>query len=124
MKIIGKININKIKKYKNVIITKEVILTKEREIHIYNNHQRDYKEIMKHMKKAITRPNEIIEDLKNEDTLLFIKKLNKNNLNVIIKLNTTNNKKCKKNSVMTAWIIRDKNLLKIEKKNKIIYKKE
>ena len=117
-----KIDINKIKKFRNIIITNEVVLTKEREIHIYNNHKKDYKEIMKNIRNAIIEPNEIIEDLKNDATLFFIKRLKKNNLNVIIKLNTTNSVKHQKNSIMTAWIIRDKNLIKLEKKNKIIYK--
>ena len=65
-----------------------------------------------------------IVDAKNKDTLFFIDKLEKNNLNVIVKLNTTNNEEHPQNSIMTAWIIRDRNLKKLEEKNKTIYKKE
>ena len=45
------------------------------------------------------------------------------NLNVIVKLNTTGSTEHPKNSVMTAWIIRDSNLKKLRGKNKTIYKK-
>lgn len=123
MKIIGRINPNIIQQYKSRMKTNEVILTKERKLHIYNNHRKDFKEIMNNIKQTIVNPNEIIEDIQNTDTLMFIRKLVNNNLNVIIKLNTTNDIKHQKNSIMTAWIIRNKNLKKLEKKNKIIYKK-
>ena len=80
--------------------------------------------ILSNIKNVISNPNKILEDSKNDDTLFFIGKLAKNNLNVVIKLNTTNNIKHTKNSIMTAWIIRDSNLRKLEEKNNCIYKKE
>lgn len=120
---IGKIDLNKVGKYKNIVATDEVILTDERKRHILNNHINDYEKIMKNISRVILNPREILEDYKNNNTLLFIDKLEKNNLNVIIKLSTINNDKHPKNSVMTAWIIRDSNLKKLRKKNKIIYKR-
>ena len=54
----------------------------------------------------------------------FIGKLNKNNLNIVIKLNTTNSEEHPSNSIMTAWIIREKNLKKAREKNNTIYKME
>ena len=69
-------------------------------------------------------PDEVLEDCKNVDTMFFIKKIDNNNLNVIIKLNTVNSNEHSKNSVMIAWLIRDSNIQKLRKKNKIIYKKE
>ena len=120
---IGKIDLNKVVKYKNIVATDEVILTDERKRHILNNHINDYEKIMKNISRVILNPREILEDYKNNNTLLFIDKLEKNNLNVIIKLSTINNDKHPKNSVMTAWIIRDSNLKKLRKKNKIIYKR-
>ena len=120
---IGKIDLNKIGKYKNKVATDEVILTDERKRHILNNHVNDYEKIIKNISRVILNPREILEDHKNNNTLLFIDKLEKNNLNVIIKLSTINNDKHPKNSVMTAWIIRDSNLKKLRKKNKIIYKR-
>ena len=120
---IGKIDLNKIGKYKNKVATDEVILTDERKRHILNNHVNDYEKIIKNISRVILNPKEILEDHKNNNTLLFIDKLEQNNLNVIIKLSTINNDKHPKNSVMTAWIIRDSNLKKLRKKNKIIYKR-
>ena len=67
---------------------------------------------------------EILQDNKNKDTLFFINKTEKGNLNIVIKLNTTNSMEHPNNSIMTAWIIRDRNLRKLEEKNKIIYKSE
>ncbi len=79
---------------------------------------------MKNISKIILNPKEVLEDSKNKNTLFFIGNLTKNNLNVVVKLNTTTDKKHPENSVMTAWIIRDKNLKKLREKNKIIYKDE
>lgn len=128
MHYIGKIDINKLGKYKYIVVTDDVILTDERKLHIYQDHAKDYKTIIKNIDRVVLNPIEILEDRKNKDTLFFIGKLKENNLNVIVKLNTTNNKSHPQNSVMTAWIIRDSNLKKLREKlrekNKTIYKSE
>lgn len=124
MQYIGKLDKEKLGKYKNKLITEEVVLTDERKIHILDDHKEDYEIILNNLKRVVLNPREILEDIKNSDTLFFIDKLGKNNLNVVVKLNTTNNKKHPKNSIMTAWIIRDKNLKKLQQKNKTIYKNE
>lgn len=74
--------------------------------------------------RDVLTPKEVLEDSKNKDTLFFIDKLEKNNLNVVVKLNTSNSEKHPQNSIMTAWIIRDSNLRKLREKNKTIYKSE
>ncbi len=99
-------------------------MTIERMRHIFSNHQNDYKIIMKNIARIIANPDEVIEDNKNKDTIFFIGKLDKNNLNIVIKLNTTNSEEHPSNSIMTAWIIREKNLRKVREKNKSIYKME
>ena len=124
MQYIGKLDIKKLGKYKEKIITNKVVLTEERRLHIYENHKNDYEKIINNIKQTVLKPKEIIEDLKNKDTLFFIGNLEKNNLNVIIKLNTVNSKEHPQNSIMTAWIIRNSNLKKIREKNKIVYKSE
>ena len=88
------------------------------------NHKNDYELIMQNINKAVLNPNIVIEDSKNKDTLFMINKLNKNNLNVVVKLNTINNREHPNNSIMTAWIIRDRNLKKIVNKNKTLYNDE
>ena len=119
-----KLDKKKLGKYANKILTTQVVLTEERRKHIFENHTNDYKEILKNIRNGILNPHEIIEDIKNVDTLFYISKLEKNNLNIVIKLNTKMDEKHPKNSIMTAWIIRNKNLEKLRKKNKIIYRKE
>ena len=107
MQYIGKLDTKKLGKYRDKVITQEVVLTNERNTHIYENHTNDYEIIINNIKRTVLNPDEIIEDLKNNDTLFFISYLDKNNLNVIIKLNTVNNKVHPQNSIMTAWIIRN-----------------
>ena len=55
---------------------------------------------------------------------MFIRKISKNSLNVIIKLSIKEDERHPYNSIMTAWIIREKNLQKLKEKNKSIYKNE
>ena len=93
-------------------------MTKERKLHIYKEHKKDYDVIINNLKNGIINPNEILQDNKNKDTLFFINKTEKGNLNIVIKLNTTNSMEHPNNSIMTAWIIRDRNLRKLEEKNK------
>ena len=124
MQYIGKLNKKHIGKYFEKIITNEIVLTDERKLHIYEFHYKDYNEIMHNIKKTILKPNLVIEDIKNKDTLFYVKKLKQNNLNIVIKLATVNSREHPKNSVMTAWIIRDSNLKKIKERNIIIYKYE
>jgi len=121
---IGKIDKNKLGKYAKKIVTDEVIITNERKLHIFRNHKKDYKIIMNNIDKVVVNPVEVLEDSKNKETLFFIGRLNNNNLNVIVKLNTTNDKLHPQNAVMTAWIIRDSNLRKLRQKSKCIYKNE
>lgn len=119
---IGKLDKEKLGKYN--IINEDIVLTNERKKHIYQNHLNDFDKIIGNITNVILNPSEIIEDLKNKDTIFIIGKLDKDNLNVIVKLNTIEDKKHPKNSIMTAWIIRDKNLRKLRDKNRIIYKSE
>jgi len=121
---IGKLDKNKLGFYSQKILTDDVILTDERILHILENHKNDYNIIMKHISRVVLNPCEVLEDSKNVDTLFLIGKLNDNHLNVVIKLNTINDEKHPKNSIMTAWIVRKRNLQKLRERNKTIYKNE
>ena len=121
---IGKIDKNKIGNYATKITNDNIVLTDERKQHIYEDHTKDYERILQNIERVANNPKEVIEDCKNKDTLFFIGELEKSNLNVVIRLNTTNNKEHPNNSIMTAWIIRDRNLKKLREKNKTIYKNE
>lgn len=88
------------------------------------NPQKDYEKIINNIDRVVLNPKEVLEDSKNKDTIFLIDKLERSNLNVVVKLNTTNSIEHPKNSVMTAWIIRDRNLKKLREKHKTIYKDE
>ena len=124
LKYIGKLDIEKIGEYKDIITTTDVVLTNERKQHIYEEHTKDFDIIITNIDKVVLNPSEVLKDLKNKDTILMIDKLDESNLNVVVKLNTVDNKEHPKNSVMTAWLIRDKNLRKLRLKAETLYKKE
>lgn len=124
MHYIGDLDRKKLGEYGKKIVTTDIVLTEERKIHIYKDHYKDYETIMQNIDRVVLKPKEILEDSKNKDTLFFIDKLEKNNLNVVVRLNTNNNKEHPQNSVMTAWIIRDSNVRKLRERNKTIYKNE
>ena len=121
---IGKLNKKVIGKYGDKLTTYDVVLTDERKLHILNKHKNDYEIILNNINNTVLNPQEVLEDYKNVDTLFFLSNLENNNLNVVVKLNTLNDNKHPQNSVMTAWIIRNSNLIKLREKNKTIYKKE
>lgn len=124
MQYIGKIDLKKIGIYAQKITNDILILTDERKLHIYQEHKKDYNVIMKNLIRIALNPSEVLEDNKNKDTILLIGEVNKNNMIIVVKLKTTNIIEHPNNSIMTAWIIRDKNLKKLREKNKIIYKSE
>ena len=66
----------------------------------------------------------IIRDRKNRNTVFMIKKLPDTNLNVVSKLALDADKNGLKNSVMTFYRIRERNLQKLKNKNAILYRKE
>lgn len=121
---IGKIDKNKFKEISSNIITEDVILTQERYIHIITRHKEDYELYFNNVIEIISNPDYILKDSKNEDTAMVIKHIQNTNINVIIRLAIENDDIHCKNSIMTFYRIRDKNLLKLMKKNKSIYKKE
>lgn len=55
---------------------------------------------------------------------MMIKHIEETNLNIIIKLVIEQDEVHTKNSIMTFYRVRDKNVRRLKEKNKIIYKKE
>ena len=106
------------------IVTDEIIITQERIEHIKNHHPEDCNIFVQYAKEAVQKPDIIIKDSKNKGTAFMIKRLNNTNLNVVVRVVLQTDNSEYKNSVMTFYRIRDKNLEKLIKKNKIIYKKE
>ncbi|MGN1310554.1 MAG: PBECR2 nuclease fold domain-containing protein [Clostridia bacterium] len=111
MQYIGKIDIKKLEKYKEKIITDEVILTDERKEHIRKRHPEDYEKYITYIPNIIERPDYILEDVNNDDTILLLKAINnREKVQVVIKLQTVIQEVNKCNSILTFWHIRDRNI--------------
>jgi hypothetical protein len=121
---IGKIEVALFSKISTDIITDEVILTNERFFHIIGGHKDDFELYSNMIPNIIKEPDYILKDYKNENTAMIIKQVEETNINIIIKLAISEDKVHKKNSIMTMYRIRNKNLKKLMEKNKTIYKKE
>lgn len=121
---LGNINISILEKEFGEIQTSETIVTSERIAHIKERHQIDYELFEKYGEECVRNPDYIIKDNKNEGTVFMVKKLPDTNLNVVSRLALDTDKSGLKNSVMTFYRIRNRNLKKLIKKNKLLYKKE
>lgn len=119
-------SINKIDCIENefgTLKTSEVIITDERLTHILERHSDDYELYSANLQSIIETPDRIIVDPKNENSIFMIKKIDTSNVNVVVRLMLAEESSEFKNSVITMYQIREKNVLKLEKKGKVIYKK-
>jgi len=123
-KVLGKININPLEKVFGTLQTDEIIITSERIEHIKEHHKEDYDVFLRYATSAVTNPDIIIKDYKNVGTVFMVKKLLDTNINVIVRVALSTDKKGLKNSIMTCYRLRDKNLKKLMDKNQVLYKKE
>lgn len=121
---IGKIKLDCLEKEFGKIVTDEVIITDERKRHIEIRHPEDWNLFERYGKECISAPDIIIKDEKNEGTIFVVKQLEDTNLNVVVRLVLQTDKKGLKNSVMTFYRIRNKNLKKMIKNNSLLYTKE
>lgn len=100
------------------------MLTDERMKHIKERHESDYVLFEKYGKSILETPDIILKDSKKENTVIVIKYIEETNMNIIVKLAVSEDTKHPKNSIMTAYRVRDKNVKKLEKNNKVLYKKQ
>ena len=112
------------------IQTDEIIVTNEREEHIKVRHPEDYELFIKYGAETVRDPDIIIKDGKNEGTVFMIRKLPNTNLNVVVRVALETDEEGLKNSVMTFYRIRERNLRKMVEKNSgligkdsVLYKK-
>lgn len=118
---IGKIDVNLLKKCSK-LKTEKLIITKERIEHINKRHNNDYKLYGHYIPEIIDSPDYILKDIKNDETLLYLKTIEELNLQVVIKLYT----KCEKNksnTIITFWHMRKKSYEQILKKNEKVFDK-
>ena len=113
---LGNIKIDVIEKEFGKIQTDEVIVTSEREFHIKARHPEDYDMFQKYGVETVNNPDFIIRDGKNQGTVFMVRKLSDINLNVIVRVSLQTDKGGLKNSVMTFYRIRERNLQKMIEK--------
>lgn len=123
-KYIGKLDKNKLGNYKEKIITTDVILTEERIKHIEEHHPGDYEKYAIYIQEIIERPDYILEDNKNIDTVLYMKniKSNQKNIQIVIRLITNKDEIGKKNSILTLWKIKNSTYKQLIRNRKVIWK--
>ncbi|MBR1560484.1 MAG: hypothetical protein IJ646_15085 [Clostridia bacterium] len=104
--------------------TDEVVITDERILHIQRHHPMDYALFEQCAEAVITRPDIIVEDGNNPFTVLMIGRSDTANLNVVLRLSVAASDPPEhRNSVMTFFRIREKNLIKLMRRNKVLYKR-
>ncbi len=122
---IGKLDKNKLGKYKDKIITDDVVLINERKEHIEKRHPGVCDKYIKYIPDILKNPDYIVDDKDYEDTILILKNIVENNKNIqiVVKLHTNENDRKKCNSILTFWSIRDRSYRSTINNNEIIYNK-
>ena len=120
---LGKLNTQPLEEEFGKLKTDELIVTNERIEHIRIRHFEDFELFEKYASSVVADPDYIIKDEKNKNTVFLTKNLESTNLNLIVKVVLESNEHDIKNSVMTFYRIREKNLKKLINKNKTLYKK-
>jgi len=123
-RLLGRIDLEPLVPAFGEIQTDEVIITDERREHIIERHPQDYDLFLEYGVSAVTQPDIVIKDVKSAGTVFMVKKLANTNLNVVVRVALSTDKKELKNSVMTSYRLRDRNLKKMLERNEVLYKKE
>lgn len=128
---LGKIDLSLLKDEFGKIHTDEIIITEERINHIKMRHPEDYSLFNIYGAICVKDPDYIIKDGKHDGTIFMVKKLEDTNLNVVVRIALETDDKGIMNSVMTFYRIRERNLIKLIRKNSsltgkdaLLYKKE
>lgn len=107
------------------IVTDEVIITDNQLQHILDRHPDTYEKAVDYIKNVVESPDYIIED-KHSNTGLVIKKIDseKGNLQLVLRICTSEDATGYKNSVISCWEISDKRLENYLRNKRVLYKKE
>ena len=125
MHIIGKINKNIYKCVTDDITTEEVIITDNQINHIKNRHPNDYENFSSYFSDILSDPDFILEANK-PNTAFILKQITENDLTVqlILRLQTSQDPKGYKNSIITFLKIDIKTWNKYLRNKKILYRKD
>ena len=124
MHTVGHIDIETYRCITDDITTDEVVLTPERIQHIKNHHPGHFELIEPFLKETLEAPQYILEDAPN--TGLILKEIEEDGINikVVLRIHTSNDPNGFKNSIISAWHIRDKEYRRLIRNKKILYKRE
>lgn len=92
--------------------------------HIKERHADAYENVVINLKDVIEEPDYIIED-KHKNTGLVIKAIKTDdNLQIVLKICTSQDQKGYKNSIISSWKISNKRLQNYLRNKRILYKKK
>ena len=105
-------------------VSDEVIITDEQISHIQGKHPEAYEDAINYVKDVLESPDYIIRD-KHPNTGLVIKKISCDfdNMLLVLRICTADDKKGYKNSLITSWKITEKRLNNYLRNKEVIYKK-
>lgn len=105
---------------------REVILMKEREEHIKENHPEAYETIMANLEKLITDPDMVIKDTKRAGTRWAILNVENSTVRLVLKLSTTKDAVGYKNSIITGQLIQKTRIDRYVRgtRYEVVYKKQ
>ncbi|WP_051643234.1 minor capsid protein [Agathobaculum desmolans] len=121
---LGELKADYLEKRFGKLQTKELIIMDERLEHIRQRHPEDVEFFEKYGAASALDPDIVLVDEKHEGTVFMIKGLPETNLNVVTRLALDIDDADRKNSIMTFYRLRDKNLQKLMNKSEMLYKKE
>ena len=106
-------------------VTDEVIITDEQLSHIQGKHPEAYEDAIHYVKDVLASPDYIIRD-KRPNTELIIKRIpcDLDNMLLVLRISTAEDKEGYKNSLITSWKITEKRLNNYLRNKEVIYKKE
>ena len=122
--LIGKLNIDFLEAEFGKLATDELILTDERDRHIKQRHEKDYKLFHQCVYDVLDSPDTILKDNKNQNTVFYIKYIEETNLNIVIRLALETEGNNRKNSIITSYQLGAKTLKRFKKNNKTLYNRE
>lgn len=121
---LGKLKTDYLEKRFGKLQTNELIIMDERLEHIRERHPEDAALFEQYGAEAALDPDQVLVDEKHAGTVFMVKHLPGTNLNVVTRLALDIDDTGRKNSIMTFYRIRDRNLQKLINKSEVLYSKE
>jgi len=124
MTLLGNLDPALLQNFFGTLRTTEVVVTEERVAHIKERHPEDFTLFEQYGAETVLFPDLLILDEKHAGTVFAVRLLEESNLNVVVRLALETDKNEYKNSVMTFYRLRDRNLKKLLEKNRLLYSRE